>query len=109
MGVDTLTMLCWFTSRKKAWVGFSCKRRLEGQGQDDLGQLTVRASSANPHDTVHIGLGQHNQDLLPYAQDMLLVSHAELLGALSPQELGLCKAPLPKHCCLGQSRGDSSI
>lgn len=31
MGVDTLTMLCWFTSRKKACVGFSCRRRLRGQ------------------------------------------------------------------------------
>lgn len=31
MGVDTLTMLCWFTSRKKACVGLSCRRRLWGQ------------------------------------------------------------------------------
>jgi hypothetical protein len=28
MGVDTLTMLCPFTRRKKAWLALSCKRRL---------------------------------------------------------------------------------
>lgn len=31
MGVDTDTMLCWLTSRKKACVGFSCRRRLGGR------------------------------------------------------------------------------
>lgn len=30
MGVDTLTMLCPLTSRKKAWLALSCKRRLGG-------------------------------------------------------------------------------
>lgn len=28
MGVETLTMLCPFTRRKKAWLEFSCRRRL---------------------------------------------------------------------------------
>lgn len=32
MDVDTDTMLCWLTSRKKACVGFSCSRRLEEGG-----------------------------------------------------------------------------
>lgn len=29
IGVETLTMLCPFTSKKKAWLEFSCSRRLE--------------------------------------------------------------------------------
>lgn len=33
MGVETLTMLCPFTRRKKAWLEFSCRRRLLGGGQ----------------------------------------------------------------------------
>lgn len=39
MGVDTLTMLCPFTSRKKAWLEFSCRRRL-GRGEGKRGQRT---------------------------------------------------------------------
>lgn len=38
MGVDTLTMLCPFTSRKKAWLEFSCRRRL-GRGKGKRGQM----------------------------------------------------------------------
>ena len=40
MGVDTDTMLCWLTSRKKACVGFSCSRRLEGE-REKLGFFSV--------------------------------------------------------------------
>lgn len=31
MGVETLTMLWPFTRRKKAWLEFSCRRRLGGK------------------------------------------------------------------------------
>lgn len=46
MGVDTLTMLCPFTRRKKAWLALSCNRLLLKQRavRQPAGPVTRRES-----------------------------------------------------------------
>lgn len=90
-------MLCWFTSRKKAWVGFSCKRRLWGQGQESLGQpLWGRHWDSKVHLPQQCCSYARRAGTCSHRLRTRCLSPAELLGAPGPPEPALGKASFSK-------------